>query len=171
MEQPFVFSDSWSCYLAVGAKLGWAVLLAFAGLPPVGQLYGIGVTLLEVSWLLAGVPQAAGPYSLITLQASLGLFRGSSASQKNTRESPSVRALFQLLLVPFLLRSRWPKRGLRLTQTQEARGGGIGSVSLGEEGELRACFEVAHAIASEMRTHGQSWGGRTTEACSRVALR
>ena len=34
----------------------------------------------------------------------------------------------------------------------DLRGGGIGSVSLGEEGELRACFEVGHTITNDGRS-------------------
>lgn len=147
---------SWGRSLA--GQFFWALL----GSHLVGQLYGMGVALLETGWLLAGVPQAAGPYGLITLQGSLGLFLGGSASQNITQRAP-VRE-HQLEKVPLAKK--------RPETNPDSRGGGIGSNSLGEEGELRACFEVAHTTASDGRLvrRGQAWGGWSTEACGRVAL-
>lgn len=146
----------------LGVKLGWAVLLGFAGLPPGrSAVWHRGHS--SGDWLaLAGVPQAAGPYGLITLQGSLGLFLGGSASQNNTRKAP-VRE-HQLEKVPLAKK--------RPETNPDSRGGGIGSVSLGEEGELQACFEVAHTTASDGRhvRRDQAWGGRSTEACGQVAL-
>lgn len=100
-------------HMAVGTKLGW-VQFGFVS-PLLVQLYGIGVTF-EIKALAKSYRQLV---SQVTTSQAASLFRGSSASQ-TTHGKPQCESTFPFLLVPFLLRSRWPKRGLRL---KSARGG------------------------------------------------
>ena len=160
----FCFLCSWQLGRSLAGQFFWALL----GSRP---LVGNGTSSGSLFWRLAGSWLGCqGSWSLWSHHPSLPLFLGGSESQNNTREIPRAGALpasTGTIFVKVPLAKKKPKTN------PGSRGGGIGSVSLEEEGDLRACFQVAHTIANDGRRilMGQTRGGQSVEACIRVALR